>query len=262
MNVLEAHNYKDYLSHELERRMQQNPNYSLRAFSRDLNLSPGELSEILRGKRKLSAKAAMKVSHSLGFSDVEKNHLILLTQSDSMIASENDQQDASYTKKMIDLEYFKVVEGWHHFAILNMVSCKGFKWNIKYIAKRLGLNTFEIKAAIDRLLKVNLIQRHKAKVYTLSDHVETPADVPSSSIKNYHRQVISKGVLALDEQQPDEREIRGAGFAIDPKSIPNIKKEIRDFQDKIIAKYSTGEKTEVYQLETLFFRITKTEEEL
>lgn len=263
MNVLDYQNYQDYLSYELEKRIQQNHNYSLRAFSRDLNLSPGELSEVLRGKRKLSVKSAQKISSSLGFSDVEEKHLLLLVNgfynNEAKIAlahkSLSDQR-----KYLLDLEYFKAIEGWYHFAILNLSDCAGFKWNTKYIAKRLGLKVYEVKTAIDRLLKLKLLKRDKAKVYVINEYVETPSDIPSGSIRNYHRSILQKSTAALDEQDVNEREISGVSFAFDPKYLKEVKKEIRDFQDMMTTKYAKGQKTEVYHLETLFFRMTKKEE--
>lgn len=48
-----------------------NHNYSLRAYARDLGVSPGFLSDILRGKKHLSQENAKSIFTTLGFSDVE-----------------------------------------------------------------------------------------------------------------------------------------------------------------------------------------------
>ena len=57
---------------ELARRTRSNARYSQRAFARQLGMSPGELSEILRGKRPLSLKAMLKVARSLGLTGEEE----------------------------------------------------------------------------------------------------------------------------------------------------------------------------------------------
>jgi hypothetical protein len=44
----------------------------------------------------------------------------------------------------------------------------------------------------------------------------------------------------------EEREISGIGFSVDKAKIPNMKKDIIDFQDRMLAKYSAGKGTEVY----------------
>src|SRR5262245_217495 len=45
------------LKQELERRVAQNPAYSLRAFAKQLKMSPGALSEVLKGQRAISLRA-------------------------------------------------------------------------------------------------------------------------------------------------------------------------------------------------------------
>ena len=67
--------------------------------------------------------------------------------------------------------------------------------------------------------------------------------------------ILDKAKMALESQPVDEREISGISFAIDPKHIKSIKKDIDQFYDEIVEKYSKGRKTEVYHLETLFFKL-------
>src|SRR3954468_13014795 len=78
--LLNTHSSQTFLSEELARRMKSNPRYSQRAFARQLGLSAGELSEILRGKRSLSLRSALRVASSLGLSPSETRHLITLAQ--------------------------------------------------------------------------------------------------------------------------------------------------------------------------------------
>ena len=62
---------RDFLSEEFERRVKSNPRYSLRAFANHLGLSPGELSEIFRGKRALGTRALTRVGKALGLNATE-----------------------------------------------------------------------------------------------------------------------------------------------------------------------------------------------
>ena len=256
MNILNYDSYIDFLRAELERRVKNNPQYSLRSYARDLKMSPGEFSQILNEKRKLTAKGALKISQALGLSEIEKKHLLLLTQDLKLNAGVENGQ----SKSILDLEYFKVIEGWYHFAILNLSDCVGFKWDIKYISKRLGISPIEVKAALDRLLKVHLLKKKNKKIIVEKEYVETPQDIPSGSIKSYHQSILEKASTALFEQSVNEREISGVGFGFDEKYLPQVKKEIREFQDYLAEKYSKGRKNEVYQFETLFFRLSKKEE--
>ena len=80
MDVFESKTYIEYLKSELERRLGQNSSYSLRAFARDLQISPGNLSEIVKGKRPLSKKNAQKIAGSLGLNPIEEEAFLALPQ--------------------------------------------------------------------------------------------------------------------------------------------------------------------------------------
>ena len=50
------------------------------AFAKQMGLSAGELSEVLRGKRALSLRSTLRVASSLGLGPAETRHLITLAQ--------------------------------------------------------------------------------------------------------------------------------------------------------------------------------------
>lgn len=68
--------FRAILRSELNRRMRQNPYYSLRAFARDLKVVPSRISEILSGKQGLSPKCAQKIAKLLRMSEEEASHFI------------------------------------------------------------------------------------------------------------------------------------------------------------------------------------------
>jgi plasmid maintenance system antidote protein VapI len=78
--LLESNTVQEFLGRELDRRVKVNPRYSQRGFARSLGLSPGELSEVLRGIRKLGLKGALKISRSMGLNPAETKHLLNLAQ--------------------------------------------------------------------------------------------------------------------------------------------------------------------------------------
>lgn len=253
MSVFDAKSYIQFLNDELEQRINQNSSYSLRAFARDLTLSPGNLSEILKGKRPLSVKNAVKISAKLGLNKLESKVFCELPQiNQTELIVERDSKE-------LGLEFFKAIESWYHFAILNLLESVPNPGTVKKIATRLGINFIEAKLALDRLENLGLIRYDGEKWVCSEERVDTPTDIPSLSIRKYHHQMLQKASAALGEQEPKEREISGVGMAFDPKNIKAIKKDISDFQDAMIEKYSgVGKPEEVYQLEMAFFKLSKT----
>lgn len=259
--LLSMNSCQQFLSAEYARRRQINSRYSQRAFARQLGLSPGELSEVLSGKRRLSLKSSLRIAKSLGLTPTETKHLIHIAQVEKsrIIGGAELIEPAlpNFETQNVSEDLFFLVSAWYCFAILNLADCEGFKWDPSFIARKLGVTKPEILVALDRLEKAGLIETVEGKKRVVRDYVMNMGGVPSDSIKAYHRTMLEKAKQALDFQNIDERDVSGVGFAVDPKYLPSIKKDISDFLDQIVTKYSKGKRKHVYQLETALFRLSQ-----
>jgi uncharacterized protein (TIGR02147 family) len=260
--LLNTNSYKTFLAEELARRKRTNPQYSQRAFAKQLGLSPGELSEILTHKRSLSLKSALRISKSLGLNATETKHLIHLVQIEKTKALHPDGLDEMSVPggQQLSLDLFRIVADWYCFAILNLTETHDFKWNVGWIARRLKISVAEARAAVERLERVGLIVLKNGKRRVAHDHVITSSTTPSDAIRSYHRQILKKAIDALDFQSVEERDITGITLAVDPKNLAAIKKDISDFQDQLMTKYSKGKKSEVYHFETALIKLTEGED--
>lgn len=59
--------YRIILRQEMQKRLERNPSYSLRAFARDLGILPNRLISVLNRKYGISPKAALYLAEKLGF---------------------------------------------------------------------------------------------------------------------------------------------------------------------------------------------------
>lgn len=252
-----SESYRSFLSGELVKRVKSNPRYSQRAFARSLGVSPGELSEILRGKRQLGVKSALKVAKTMGLNPSETKRLLYLVQIEKgQDLGSEALSDATPTQLSHDL--FAIISDWYCFALLSLTECEGFRWNDRWIAKRLGVTQAEIRLAIERLKRVGLLETVRGKLSVSKDYVVSPTGIPSEAIRNYHRQILAKATAALDLQKPSDREITGATFPIDPGELPKMKKEIGAFLGEIAEKYGKGrKKREVFHLEIALLKLSE-----
>ena len=69
---MEQHYYRKILSEELERRIEKNPAYSLRAFAKSLEVDVGTLSRTLSSKQDLALATAKKVSTKLELGEYDR----------------------------------------------------------------------------------------------------------------------------------------------------------------------------------------------
>lgn len=260
----EAESCGEFLRAELARRMDANPRYSQRAFAKHLQMSPGELSEVLRGQRALSLRSALKAARALGLTEREASKLMRLSELERSrkygIGADSPQiQNAlrDLRERRLEMDIFHVVSDWYCFSILSLADCTGFRPSATWIASRLGITQLQASVALERLERVGLIERKQGQLTFCRDYVISGGEIPSQAVRNFHRQMLGKAIEAIETQAPAERELSGVGFAVDPRHLKAIKQEISEFLDRIVEKYSSGKKTEVYQLETALFRLTQ-----
>jgi uncharacterized protein (TIGR02147 family) len=267
-SVFESSSVHDFLRRELDRRLSTNSRYSLRAFARHLGMSPGELSEVLREKRPMSAKACQKVARALDLSPAEFKHLLVLAATATTERAERESGSPAPLRspsvplhlRRLDEDRFRLVSDWWCFAILNLLEVENFLWKSQEIAVRLGITQLQAQTAMDRLERLQLVRRQPPdRAVAAHDLVEHLSEVPSEAIRRYHRALLEKAVFALDSQSKEERDITGIGIAIDKKDLRAVAREIAEFQEQIIAKYGRkrrGRKFDsIYQLEVAFFRL-------
>src|SRR5665213_2339260 len=152
-----------FLSNELQRRVKLNPRYSLRSFARNLNLSPGALSEILRGRREVSLKSIPSIAKSIGLNASEGRHLLKLAQLAKAAKDEGLREFSTELPQddrlVLSEDIFNLISEWYHFAILNLLDCDAFEWQSTWIAKRLGISRIQAQMAMELLLRMGLVAR-------------------------------------------------------------------------------------------------------
>lgn len=158
---------RDVLSAELEARRARNPRYSLRAYARDLKLSPSRLSEVISGRHRLSGASAAKVVDGLRLTAAERALFVAL------VDAENPREAVRVKAKRalpalkarvlyskLDEEKFRLIGAWEHAAILELLATKGAaEKGPPWFARRLGIEPARAAEAIERLIAVWLNDR-------------------------------------------------------------------------------------------------------
>lgn len=259
--------YHDLLDEEFERRKQLNNSYSLRAFARDLDISAPRLSHILNRKEGLSVKSAEGIANNLSLSEKQKNWFCYSVGS---LHARSFKERLSFEKKIehykseakvfseIQLEYFKVIADWYHFAILELTYLNDFQNDSKWIANKLGIMESEASDAIERMKLLELLEEKDGTLIDTFKFLATPNDTPSMSLKKFNTQLMKKAMEALYEQDVLEREIASNIFSVAKEDLPEIKEDLRDFRRKLEHKANKNKnKDSVYCLSMQFFELTK-----
>ncbi len=225
--------------------MKKNPQFSLRAFARQVDVSPAVLSRVLSGKRRLTFKLAVRIADALVLGPLEREELYsFFTSSESRKEDGEDRFE-----KELTIDCFNAMKDWYHYGITQLLFMKSFKEDPKWIAKMLSITELEAKMAIDRLLRLEIIDRDEdGNLFRTSTHLSTSTDVASSGIRHFQKQILEKSIYSLEHDDIMDRDITSITIAINEDRILEAKKEIMKFRKKMAEYLAEGEKTRVYNL--------------
>ena len=260
--------YRKILRRELDQRCKLQPRYSMRAFARDLSLSPSRLSEVLNGKQGISRQAAKMIATTLNWDEqsteifcdlVESEHARGKTHRD--LAKIRLQRHTINTDfHTLQMDTIQAVQEWYHFAILQMVQLSKFKNDVRWISRSLGIQPDEARDAIARLKRLKLLESHKGTLRKVQDYIATPDGTPSEVLKSMHRQILNKALEAVDSQGLTERSVSAVFVSVDQSVLPEARKWIKNFRRKFCQKVSErGKPDSVYCFSVQFFNLMKTD---
>ncbi len=254
---MESTSISELLGKEFSRRKQRNTSYSLRAFARDLRLSPSRLSEVLNGKEGLSEKTVDGIAGALTKKIVEKKFIKDLVLAEF---SRNEKVRASAKARVEEArkaesfrrlkeDQFRVISDWYHGAILELIQVAGFQDEPQWIARRLGIAPATASAALSRLQNLGLIERNKDGGWVAKPEAYSAfSDMPSSAIRRFHLQVLSMHADSLREDPMHERLFLSMILAIPRSRIPEFQDEMNKFATQFWQKIENEPKDDLYSL--------------
>lgn len=233
----------EYLRIELELRQRRNSSYSIRAFARDLQLSPSHLSEFLSGKSLLSVRKADDLATQLCLSLEQREHwqdLIALKANGDIPrkkAKLRVQKRMKSSKSQVSLEVFKAIADWQHFALLAFFGMDP-SLTAEDLSLRMGLPELEIEEAIQRLVRLDLLEKFPEGHRPPANSSFTGDSIPSEAVRESHRQVLRKSIDALELFGMDERMSQSFFFSVPEKNMPKLREALRKKVIETISEFS------------------------
>src|SRR3989344_4172440 len=263
--VFEYTDYRSYLKSELASRCQKNPRYSLRSFASQLQVSPGQLSRVINGSKNISQEKAIEVSAALNLKGKSQEYFCQLVHLES---AKTHQSKVFVQKKLndlrptrdfhtVELDTFKVISEWYHYALLEMTELRDFKSNPQWISRRLGVSRPQVELAIERLKRLHLLKEEKGTLKKTRETYLAVSDIPNDALQNFHRQTLDHAKESLTTQHPSERHISSVTMAIDPSKLKEAHELTRQYRVEMEKLLSSDRKEEVYQFAVQLFRLTK-----
>ncbi|WP_374078805.1 TIGR02147 family protein [Bdellovibrio bacteriovorus] len=239
------------LQEELTQRKQRNPRYSLRAFAQSLGISPAQLSQLLSGKRSFTADMLGQIAKSLHLSPEEERYLVTQTLLPKTLSSVQEKE-----KRQLAEDEFRMISDWYHFAILSLGKIKNAKTDPFWISDRLGITVVEAREALDRLKRLNVIEDSKT-LKRKANPLNVMSEVPSRAIQSYHHKILTLALEKLPVTPLEKRDYSAMTFAADPAKIPQARKMVEEFQDRLAEYLQTPNAKEVFVVACQVFSLER-----
>jgi uncharacterized protein (TIGR02147 family) len=261
-----------FLAAELKRLKQEEKRFSLREWSRRLGYeNPSYFSDVLKGKRKLKISLAILIASSLKLDERATRYLELMT----LIHQTREVKEKRHLAKLLNsmrpqelknstslsMEQFALIADWHNWALIEMPALKDFRSDVKSIVKRLGgkVSQEAVGESLELLVKYKLLERNaEGGIVRRSSSEPTvlEPEVSRAAVREYQRQMAKKAIEALERQKSEELDFQGTTFAFRTADLPELKRIVREFHQRILTLSQTEEADEIYQFNSQFFRLT------
>lgn len=235
----------ELLQEKLTATQQRSPAFSQRAMAKRLGISSGALSEILNGKRVITANTAGRIAKALNLSPAERKRIGL--------AREKRLRE----ERPLDAQTFALIRDWWHFAILNLVHTKGFRGEPAWIADRLAIPLETARAAIKNLSDLGLIEPDERTGFRRSSApLNTGDHLSEASIQQAHLADLALAERSLRQHSTAHRDFTSSTFTIALPGLARARKLIREFHDDIIDDAESEKGDEVYRMVVQLFPLS------
>ena len=251
METTQVETHQSVLKVHLDDRRKRNTRFSLRSFAKHLEMSPGQLSSLMNGKKNLTAKQAVKIIEKLNLSEQEALDLMREMHPKLRILSPPPP-----STQILSEDEFKLISSWEHFAILSLGKIRDNEATPAWIAAALALDLVTAENAFRRLTRLGLIKIKDGHFRQTTKPLVTTTEIPSAAIREHHRQNLLLAAQKIESVPVEEREFTAITMAVNPRRMEKAKKMIREFKQKVCDELETTNCTEVYTLSIQLFPVT------
>ncbi len=223
--------------------------------------SPRLLEMVCQGTRFASDDFLFRARSYLKLTDQEFLFLGLLVRRDRKPSPLLDEEIANFSRlaldqELLDEKVFQMVSDWQHL-VLKQFFRSPRRMSAAKIAQALRgkLSVPQVQKTLETLTQLGVIQVDASGEIrpTQNKGFFSQADVPSEAVRSHHRQMMERAREAMEELPVLEREITAMTLSFNPANYAKVKNEIREFKNRIDARYGEEKADAVYQLNIQFF---------
>jgi len=238
-----------YVRQELELRQKRRMQYSMRAFARDLEISPSFLCEFLAGRQGVSKARAAWISDKIKLSEDQREHFWDMLQARfapsvhiKSASAYRVQQRAKSPTSHLSLERFHLIADWYHFALLELLELPNAPTDNEALAKLLDISALEVEGAIRRLELLGLLtvtQDGDQRSFKTTTQLTTVGEeISNQAIQASHQQMLRMQADAVERKPFSQRENLSVSFSVAQKDWPAMRKEMQKAMMDVVSKFN------------------------
>ena len=265
--VFEHDSPRTFLKAVLLERIQKNPRYSLRGMAKQVGLSPSSLSDVLKGKKRLSVLSASRVAEKLGLRAREREYLILLVQLDKAAPQESREMFLRRLRQLnpkrpvhdVSLDSFRAISEWFHLPMLELSRIEGFDLEPRTISRALGISIPEAEAGLDRLIRLGHLIKNPDGTWQKSlNHWVASSRDPHEALRKFYRQMLDRASESLEAVRPTERVTGSETFPMDSSLIEEARELSEEFFSRLVELSARSSKRDtVFHAALHLFPVTR-----
>lgn len=255
-------NFRNYLNDQVEYLRARNL-YSNRKFAQEVGFkSASYLRMVIQRERNLNREAIEKLITAFEMSSQEAEFFRLLVEFDQ--SKDLKEADGLYKKILANEAYRSVREiaqaeydffsNWYMIAVLEAINTPFGELPNDKMAAIIGIEEEKIEKSIELLLKLEMIERKGNRWVKVDRQVQTPIDIQSLNVRNFHREMAKRALFAVDQLPPSERTFAAMTITLSREGYEDFRNRVYEFMKDSNAIYSEIEKSDtVYQLNLQLF---------
>jgi len=239
---------RTYLKAELELRQLRRPQYSLRAFARDLQMSPSALSDFFHGKLGLSKERVQAIAAKIHLTEPQQDHLYDLLEMRFARSGEmrraakwRVEQRISRQPGRLSLEKFCMIADWYHLAIPELLELDPKFQDPKELSKALDVPLPRVKRALQALTEIGLLAIVDDKYVVTENSTLTGDESPNQLIRQAHLQILSLAQKSIETRTMQERENVSVFLGIRHEDYPELQNQLRKAVTNVLRRFAARE---------------------
>ena len=218
----------------------------MRSFSKDLDLRPAALSDIMNGRYGLSSAMAQAIATHLGLAGEEAQYFVSLVDlkhgrsAAIRNAAEKRLRERGHrltNLNKLDDDQLTLIRHWYYPAILELTIVKDQLIDAAMVSPRLGITIVEAREALEMLEASGCLKRIDGGWARTTDHNVAERSNATPIIQNFHKQILALAATAVSDQEIAKRKAVSTVLAVSKADLPEARAMINKFNDDFVSRF-------------------------